>query len=333
MIMMAAAAISCAQGISVMVDGHPVQFDNVGPQYVNGRVLVPLRGVFEDMGAYVDWDPATRTVNASRGDMDVRLRIGDRIARVNGQTQELDVPAQIYRGSTMVPLRFLGESLGANVEWIDAQREVMISTANAGVIRNQNIDRRRSTLRRARATIAANTVIPVRLDTTLSSVDSRKGDTFTVTVVTSGDRSYAGLPSGTKIEGTVATARPHRGQDPGLLDMTFNRVILPDGADFRIDGALASLDSDRVSSDSSGVLTSRTDQRDNRMVYAGYGAAGGLLVGLLTKRPLEGAVLGGVLGYLFGQVKHDQDRATDVTLRPGTEFGVRLNRALVMNQR
>jgi len=327
------AAMSFAQGISVVVDGHPVQFDNVGPQYVNGRVLVPLRGVFEDMGAYVDWNPTTRTVMASRADTDVQLHIGDRVATVNGQRQLLDVPAQIYRGSTMVPLRFISEALGANVEWIDANRQVMINTANSGTIGSTIEQRRRSGLKNARiATVAANTVIPVSLDETLSSTESRKGDRFTATIVTSDNGTYAGLPSGTKIEGVVTASRPQKGNDPGLLDMDFRRVILPDGATYDINGSLASLDNSRVTRNSNGVLVARTDQKDNRMVYAGYGAAGGLLVGLLTKRPLEGTILGGVLGYLYGQVKHDQDKVADVTLRPGTEFGVRLNRELALSK-
>jgi len=330
---MAAAAMSFAQGISVVVDGHPVQFDTTGPRYVNGRVLVPLRGVFEDMGAYVDWDPATRTVMASRSGTDVRLRIGDRAALVNGQRTMLDVPAQIIRGSTMVPLRFLGESLGADVQWFDARREVMISTANAGTIRNEDTTQRRSGLRRGRyATLATNTVIPVSLDNTLSSAESRKGDRFTATVETSDGSDYAGLPTGTKVEGTVTAARRQNGNDPGLLDMSFNRVILPDGTTYRIDGSLASLSGDRVTKTASGVMVARTDQKDNRMVYAGYGAAGGLLVGLLTKRPLEGTILGGVLGYLYGQVQHDQDKPANVTLRPGTEFGVRLNHELALTK-
>jgi hypothetical protein len=245
----------------------------------------------------------------------------------------LDVPAQIYRGSTMVPLRFISESLGANVEWMEANRQVMINTANSGMIGGTYNERRTSTLRNRRyASVAANTVIPVSLDETLSSTESRKGDRFTATVVTSDNDTYAGLPSGTKIEGVVTAARPQKGNDPGLLDMDFRRVIMPDGMTYNISGSLASLDSSRVTRNSNGVLVARTDQKDNRMVYAGYGAAGGLLVGLLTKRPLEGTILGGVLGYLYGQVKHDQDKVANVTLRPGTEFGVRLNRELVLSK-
>ena len=112
-------AMAMAQGISVQVNGNPVHFNNAEPQYINGRVLVPLRGVFENMGAYVQWHPNNRTVTAQRGATDVTLRIGEKWASVDGRTTSLDVPAMILNGSTMVPIRFLSESLGAQVEKTD----------------------------------------------------------------------------------------------------------------------------------------------------------------------------------------------------------------------
>src|SRR5687767_13548550 len=78
-----------AQKISVTVDGDPVAFTTTNPRYVNGRVLVPLRGVFEQMGAFVQWHPETRTVTAIRADKDVRLHIGSRTAHVDGQAMTL----------------------------------------------------------------------------------------------------------------------------------------------------------------------------------------------------------------------------------------------------
>ena len=64
---------------------------------------------------HVDWVPATQTVIASRGNLDLQLRIGSRTALVNGREVTLDVPATTMGGSTMVPLRFVGETLGADV--------------------------------------------------------------------------------------------------------------------------------------------------------------------------------------------------------------------------
>ena len=117
-----------AQSVNVTLDGVPVPFTGTQPMAVRGRVMVPLRGVLEQMGAFVGWDPATRTVFAQKSATDVQLPIGSRTATVNGRTVTLDVPAQIIRGSTMVPLRFLSEALGSEVAWDNATRTVMIDT-------------------------------------------------------------------------------------------------------------------------------------------------------------------------------------------------------------
>lgn len=118
-----------AQQISVSVNGETVQFAGTRPLTVQGRVLVPLRGVLEKMGAYVDWVPPSRTVIAQKGDTYVELPVGATTATVNGRQMALDVPATIIAGSTMVPLRFLGEALGADVRWEPATRTVIINTS------------------------------------------------------------------------------------------------------------------------------------------------------------------------------------------------------------
>jgi hypothetical protein len=122
-------AISLCQAITVRVDGGLVAFPGVGPQKVNGRVLVPLRGVMEKLGAYVGYQPSTKTVTATKSGIDVTLRLGERAAVVNNRTVTLDVPAQEFRGSTMVPLRFVGEALGAEVRWNAETSTVDISTS------------------------------------------------------------------------------------------------------------------------------------------------------------------------------------------------------------
>lgn len=120
---------TAAQNISVTVDGNPVRFSDVGPRMISGRVMVPLRGVLEAMGAFVDYNSATGTVMAQKGNIDLQLKIGDRTATVNGRTVALDVPAMTMSGRTMVPLRFMGESLGADVRWNEATQTVSITTA------------------------------------------------------------------------------------------------------------------------------------------------------------------------------------------------------------
>ncbi|MBI4278626.1 MAG: copper amine oxidase N-terminal domain-containing protein [Armatimonadetes bacterium] len=130
-VMLAAAlmapAVLAQPAVRVLVDGQQVLFDQP-PATVAGRVLVPLRGVFERMGATVAWDDRTQSVLAVRGTTTVQLQIGSRIARVNNRPIELDVPAMLVGGRTLVPLRFISESLGANVEWNADTRVVAIWT-------------------------------------------------------------------------------------------------------------------------------------------------------------------------------------------------------------
>jgi hypothetical protein len=118
-----------AQGIRVNINGNPVMFNGVGPREVNGRVLVPLRGVLEQLGAYVEYDVATRSVIAMKGDTEIALALGDRTATINGEEITMDVPAMSIAGSTMVPLRFVSEALGARVRWNPNNQVVAINTS------------------------------------------------------------------------------------------------------------------------------------------------------------------------------------------------------------
>ena len=131
MLITAAVGPTTAQSLNVTINGAPVRFTGTQPMAVRGRVMVPLRGVLEQMGAFVGWDSTTRTVFAQKSGTDVQLPIGSRTATVNGRTVTLDVPAQIVAGSTMVPLRFLSEALGSEVAWDGATRTVMITTTSS----------------------------------------------------------------------------------------------------------------------------------------------------------------------------------------------------------
>jgi hypothetical protein len=118
-----------AAPIDVRVNGERVNFPYAQPTEVAGRVMVPLRGVLERLGAdRIDWRPARQEVLVSGADRDIRLHIGDRIAEVNGREVPLDVPPMILRGTTMVPLRFISENLRARVDWLPDQETVYIAT-------------------------------------------------------------------------------------------------------------------------------------------------------------------------------------------------------------
>ena len=113
--------------ISVLLDGTPMLFD-VSPQIINGRTMVPLRAIFEALGAEVEWDGAAQMATATRGDTVVVLPIGSTSPRVNGQVVTIDQPGVIVGGRTLVPLRFVAESFGVGVNWDGATRTVTITS-------------------------------------------------------------------------------------------------------------------------------------------------------------------------------------------------------------
>ena len=116
--------------IKVKINGQTLYFD-VNPAIDNGRTLVPLRGIFENLGADVQWIAETRTVLATRGAIQVKLQIGEASAYVNDQLITLDVLAKIVDGSTLVPVRFISESLGATVSWDSGSSTVLIQDTGA----------------------------------------------------------------------------------------------------------------------------------------------------------------------------------------------------------
>lgn len=119
-----------AQGISVQLDGRNLYFDQP-PAMIDGRLLVPLRGIFEALSADVLYDAATRSIKATKGSTVVQLQLGSRTALIDGRTVYLDVPADTVGGRTMVPLRFVSESLGADVKWSGATKTVVINSGGA----------------------------------------------------------------------------------------------------------------------------------------------------------------------------------------------------------
>lgn len=112
---------------SVSIDSRPIYFD-VAPQKINGRVMVPLRAIFENLGADVGWDNETQTITGTKEGRNVTLRVGVATATVDGKTVQLDVPATKINGRVFVPTRFVAESFGADVKWDDSSKQVTIST-------------------------------------------------------------------------------------------------------------------------------------------------------------------------------------------------------------
>ncbi|MEX2355690.1 MAG: N-acetylmuramoyl-L-alanine amidase family protein [Thermaerobacterales bacterium] len=118
-------AAEAVSPVSLVINNQSVPAD-VAPTIVAGRTLVPIRVVSEHLGALVVWRADTRDVHVTMGERRIRLSIDSNIAQINDQSAELDVAARIDSGRTMVPLRFVGEALGAKVGWNPTTRTVSV---------------------------------------------------------------------------------------------------------------------------------------------------------------------------------------------------------------
>ncbi len=113
--------------VAVMIDGQRLEAE---AYIVSNRTVVPLRAIFERLGAEIKWDGATRTVTAIKGKT-IKLTINQSVAYVDGAEVPLSVPAMLIFDRTFVPLRFVSEALGAEVSFDGATRTVIVKTAGA----------------------------------------------------------------------------------------------------------------------------------------------------------------------------------------------------------
>ncbi len=112
--------------IDVSINEKYLYFDQE-PVIENGRTLVPVRVIFEELGASVEWDDATRTVTAKKGGTTIQLQIDSNTMYKNNTAITLDVPAQIQGGRTLVPARAVSEAFNCKVDW-DGDLQTVIIT-------------------------------------------------------------------------------------------------------------------------------------------------------------------------------------------------------------
>jgi hypothetical protein len=96
-------------------------------------ILIPLRSMFEQMGATVSYDPASKTVDVSKPGSDVKVTVGRPEVVINGESRPLDVPPEIYKGAVVVPVRVISEGMGAYVQWVPDRRIVVVRYVPAPV--------------------------------------------------------------------------------------------------------------------------------------------------------------------------------------------------------
>lgn len=138
MILSAVPSYAEEAGVKIFFNGEELILDTPA-KILSDRTMVPVRGIFEKIGAEVKWDGGTQTVTISGADKELELAIGKNEAKVNGEVKTLDASPVIIDSRTLVPLRFISENLGAKVEWDGESKRVSIdyesvnsATANDG---------------------------------------------------------------------------------------------------------------------------------------------------------------------------------------------------------
>lgn len=348
--------------VSVQLNGQPLAL-SATPLQLNGRTLLPLRDVFESLGAQVNWNPTAQSIAAQSGTTQIQLGINNPVAFVNGRNVSLDQPAILVGGRAFVPLRFVAEATGAQVDYNSQLQLVSIQKSNLlGGSRGTQVadysndngvgvpdynapapvdytapapqgytapaptdytvpanDYRGDNYRTI--SVPSNSVVPVQLDTALSSKDSRVGQRFTATIVSHriGDSEF---PAGTKIEGLVTEARPSEGRNPGVLDFAFQTAILPDGTRVPLRGDLTSLDENDVTQNG-GRLVAKGGRKNDTLKVVGIGAGAGFVLGrVLGTNSTVSTILGAAGGYLFSRSRNQ--KAQEARLAQNTTLGVRL---------
>ena len=121
--------VSGNANVTVTVDGKKVIFPDAKPFIdENGRTLIPVRFVTEDLGANVEWNAESREVYITKDGVSIMIRIGEERILANGSTKIMDTKAIIRYDRTYVPIRYVAEELGATVGWDAGTRTVIITT-------------------------------------------------------------------------------------------------------------------------------------------------------------------------------------------------------------
>ena len=120
--------VSAENDIKVFVDNEEIKFETAVPTLIDGRVMVPVRAVFEKAGADVKWDGETRITTLTLGDYEVTIKVDDPFLVKNGEPVALDVPASIIEESLAIPVRAIAEAMDFGVTWNGVRSSVLIST-------------------------------------------------------------------------------------------------------------------------------------------------------------------------------------------------------------
>lgn len=278
-----------AAGYQVAVNGVNLALSQA-PFDRGGRVFVPLRAVFEGLNAGVAYDNGT--INATAGDRTVQVKIGSNQAIVNGQQTFLEAAPFIMGSTTMVPLRFVSEALGATVDYDNASGAISIS--------------------QAKVPIASGLAINATLGTELNTATAYVGQPIVLNVRQPGP---AGAPvlSGATIYGEVMDVQAaHQGVNPSL-QISVNSIKLAGTS---------------VQQPISAKVVRMNPVQGNNFTKEAGGTLGGMLLGNWIGKSLDsnqGGLIGAVGGYLL-----TSNSKTNLDVAAGSSVTLQLTDALAL---
>lgn len=177
--------------------------------------------------------------------------------------------------------------------------------------------------------IKTGTTFRVRMENEISSKSARVGDTFRTTTV---DPVYSSggvmlVPAGSTIYGRVTAVKAAtKDGNPGTIDVGFTSINLPNKRRAAINGTLTALESGETKSDAEGTASVQKTKNRN-LKFIGGGAAGGAIIGGIAGGG-SGAAIGAGVGALGGFIAKKLSKGDEAEVKPGTEFGVILNRSI-----
>ncbi|MEN6460036.1 MAG: N-acetylmuramoyl-L-alanine amidase [Syntrophomonas sp.] len=164
-----------SQNPVVLLDNNKLSFE-VPPVVENNRVLVPLRAIFEAMGAKVEWQQANNRAVAIKGNTTVVLPLNSIHPTINGEKQTLDVPAKVVNQRILAPLRFVGEAFGGQVAW--DQADFTVKMQSPSVVDTPPVQVELPGLRLSRSWESTGVKIIMESDKTLKSEKTTSGNTI-----------------------------------------------------------------------------------------------------------------------------------------------------------
>ncbi len=276
---------------NVLVNGKGVRLPEP-PLERGGRVFVPLRGIFEALGAGVAYDNGT--INATAGDKTVQVKIGSNQAIVNGQAQYLDAAPFMVGSTTMVPLRFVSEALGATVNYDNATGTIAVNTGEAT----------------PKATIAVGSDLVAIMNNGLNSGSAKVGEPVSMTVQPPYPPQGNRL-AGAIIQGNVIVAQPAgQGRNPKL-------EIEVDTIQYAGGGALVPI----------AAKISKIDvKQGSNIAKEAVGTAAGMVIGNWIGKSL-GTNAGGAIGAVGGYMLTSNSK-TNFDVPAGSKVSLQLTQPL-----